>query len=112
MSEIPIIAVVDDDVAVRSSAANLIRSLGFKAIPFASGFRRGSSIILGVKSNPTAAAPRFAARTARSPVPHARSRIGPLSGAARCSIVTEEDGWSCSTTSWHLARWYCSPYWR
>ena len=37
VAEVPIIAVVDDDVAVRSSAANLIRSLGFKALPFASG---------------------------------------------------------------------------
>ena len=37
LPEIPVIAVVDDDVAVRSSAANLIRSLGLKAMPFASG---------------------------------------------------------------------------
>ena len=34
---IPIIAVVDDDEAVRTSTANLIRSLGFGADPFASG---------------------------------------------------------------------------
>jgi FixJ family two-component response regulator len=34
---IPMIAIVDDDEAVRASIANLIRSLGFHADPFASG---------------------------------------------------------------------------
>jgi FixJ family two-component response regulator len=37
VSHIPMIAVVDDDEAVRASTANLIRSLGFDADLFASG---------------------------------------------------------------------------
>jgi FixJ family two-component response regulator len=37
VSHTPMIAVVDDDEAVRSSIANLIRSHGFSADPFASG---------------------------------------------------------------------------
>jgi FixJ family two-component response regulator len=37
VSQAPMIAIVDDDEAVRSSIANLIRSLGFGADPFASG---------------------------------------------------------------------------
>jgi FixJ family two-component response regulator len=37
VSHIPIIAIVDDDEAVRASTANLVRSLGFGAEAFASG---------------------------------------------------------------------------
>ncbi|KAA3451676.1 two-component system response regulator [Mesorhizobium sp. SARCC-RB16n] len=37
MPQIPLIAIVDDDGAVRTSTANLMRSAGYEAISFASG---------------------------------------------------------------------------
>jgi FixJ family two-component response regulator len=55
--EVPLIAVVDDDEAVRTAIANLVRSLGFSAAIFASaeaflacaGYGRESCVIADVQ---------------------------------------------------------------